>query len=135
MTTDGDDNIASIRASVADAIEQIKALNADAQEFTNAKSIVVAKLVALGIPKAAFDQAMRYLGWDEEKRQGFDLAYRIVREAGGAPIRPDLFNAIAIETNRAHSEALTSLLGRNDLSDDQREAIGAAIIILTPTPL
>lgn len=61
-----------------------KAINADIQAIREG-------LEALGIHKVAFDMAMRYLSWEPEKRQGFDLAYSLVREAGGLPIQADLF--------------------------------------------
>lgn len=50
-------------------------------------------MAAIGIPKAAFDMALRYLDWDADKRQGFDVAYALVREAGGLPLQGDLFMA------------------------------------------
>lgn len=47
---------------------------------------------AAGIHKAALDMAMRYAGWDEDKREGFDTAYALVREALSLPLEDDLFS-------------------------------------------
>lgn len=36
--------------------------------------------------------AMQYMNMDPDKREGFDLAYTIVREAIGLKMQPDLFD-------------------------------------------
>ena len=52
------------------------------------------KLVALGIPKKAFDMAVKYAVLDPDERKAFDTAYAIVREAIGLPVQADLFDEI-----------------------------------------
>jgi hypothetical protein len=76
--------------SAADAVMRLKDERTDINESIAEKR---AKLVTLGIPKAAFDMAMRYLNWDEDKRRGFDTAYAVAREAIGLPFNDqgDLF--------------------------------------------
>lgn len=53
---------------------------------------VRADLESEGIHKEAFDLALKYAGWDSNKRRGFDRAYAIVREALDMPVEGDLFS-------------------------------------------
>lgn len=46
---------------------------------------VRSSLEAAGVPKKAFDMAMRYCNMDPDDRQGFDLAYDLCRDAMGLP--------------------------------------------------
>lgn len=128
---EGEANLNEIKKAVAAAIEQVRGLKEDAKESNAAKAIVKAKLAAMGIPKAAFDQALKYLDWGDDARTGFDLAYQIVREAGGAPMRPDLFN----NANQQTIAVLKDALGSNDMSENLRAAIEAVIVVLERTPL
>lgn len=50
-----------------------------------------ASMEADGIPKAAFDMALRYAGWDSNRQRGFDRAYAIVRDSLGLEVEADLF--------------------------------------------
>lgn len=86
-------NLTELKKKIATAISSVKGLKNERAETNAAIAEVRASLVALGIPKPAFDMALRYLEWEPEKREGFDLAYAIVREAGGLPIAEDLFSA------------------------------------------
>lgn len=63
-------------------------------------------LSAKGIPKAAFDAALRYMNWDEDKRRGFDLAYGICRTALGAPIQGDILRWIDDQPNESASNVV-----------------------------
>lgn len=58
---------------------------------------------AKGITKDAFDDAMSYVNSDADKREGYDTAYIIAREALGAPVKgaqADLFGeAVKVEDN------------------------------------
>lgn len=46
---------------------------------------------ALGVHKEAADLAMRIVEWEVDKRQGFDVAYALMREVVGLPVQGDLF--------------------------------------------
>lgn len=71
-------------------IDQLKNNRAEIQaEIQAARE----QIVALGIPKKAFDMACAYSKMDEDQRKGFDTAYAIVRRAIGLPIQADLFEA------------------------------------------
>jgi hypothetical protein len=65
-----------------------------------------AKLETMGIHKKAADMAMAYMGWEPEKREGFDIAYAIVREAMGLPVSDDLFSHADGEVTDALDVAL-----------------------------
>lgn len=86
-------NITELKKKVAKAIQSVKSLKEERTETNAAIAEVRASMEAAGIHKAAFDMAMRYLAWEPEKREGFDLAYAICREAGGLPMAEDLFAA------------------------------------------
>lgn len=56
---------------------------------------------AKGMTKDAFDDAMAYINSDADKREGYDTAYIICREALGAPVKgaqADLFG-LAVKTD------------------------------------
>ena len=85
-------NLAPIKAELGELYRKIQAEKSDRAEVNANIAAHRAKAESLGIPKPAFDMAMRYADWDEDKRRGFDLAYTIAREAIGVPMEPDLFD-------------------------------------------
>lgn len=91
--TDIGGNITELKKKIALAIKQVRDLKEERHATNEQIGAVRADMAALGIPKAAFDMAMTYLNWESEKREGFDLAYALVREAGGLPMQEDLFTA------------------------------------------
>lgn len=108
-------NIGPLKKKIQSAISSIKELKSERSETNAAIAEVRASMEAAGIPKAAFDMALTYLNWEPEKREGFDLAYAIVREAGGLPIAEDLFAAAErIEGERKEKEAATEAQTRAD---------------------
>lgn len=86
-------NLSELKKKIQTAISSVRAYKSEREETNAAIAEVRSSLKAAGIPKAAFDMALRYLDWEPEKREGFDLAYAIVREAGGLPLAEDLFAA------------------------------------------
>lgn len=109
MTTmESGGNLTEMKKQIAAAIKSIKALKNDRSEVNASIAEVRASMEALGINKAAFDMAIKYLNWEPEKREGFDLAYAIVREAGGLPMSEDLFSAadrMKADKEKADAEA------------------------------
>lgn len=102
-------NLTEIKKKVQFAISSVKDLKAERAETNAGIANIRASMEALGIKKAAFDMAMRYLEWEPEKREGFDLAYAIVREAGGLPMAEDLFAAAErLEKEAAEKAAETA---------------------------
>ncbi len=86
-------NLTKVKEAIKDAIGQVRQLKNDRSDINADMQAVREKLNALGIPKAAFDMAMKYIDMDADKREGFDIAYALVREVGGLPLQEDLFQA------------------------------------------
>lgn len=87
-------NVQKIAGALREAIAKVRALKLERKEVNADIAKERAAVETLGIPKAAFDVAMRYLEMDEERRRGFDLGVAMTREAGGLPIQPDLFDMV-----------------------------------------
>jgi hypothetical protein len=86
-------NLTELKKLIADSIRSVTELKKDRADVNAEIGAVRAKLVAQGIPKKAFDMAMAYINMDPDDREGFDVAYALVREAGGLPMQEDLFTA------------------------------------------
>ncbi len=86
-------NLTELKKKIQAAIKSVKSLKEERTETNAAIAEVRASMEAAGVHKKAFDMAMAYLSWEPERRENFDLAYAIVREAGGLPIAEDLFSA------------------------------------------
>lgn len=86
-------NISDLKTLIAQTLKNVKALKLDRADINDDINSQRAKLAAKGIPKKAFDMAAAYLDMDPDDREGFDIAYALVREAGGLPIQDDLFTA------------------------------------------
>lgn len=91
VTLNGGANLTDKLKKIQATIERVRrAKEARAEDNADIQA-ARESMTAIGIPKAAFDMALRYLDWEPEKRQGFDVAYALVREAGGLPLQGDLF--------------------------------------------
>jgi hypothetical protein len=102
-------NLSELKKKIQSSIQRVKSLKDDRAEVNATIAEVRAGMEAAGIPKRAFDMALTYLSWEPEKREGFDLAYAIVREAGGLPLAEDLFAASErIEKEAAEKKAATA---------------------------
>lgn len=93
MAKIGDNSLNETKQKVKHAVDEVNALKTDRASINADIQAVRENMQALGIKKEAFDMAMRYASWDEEKREGFDIAYDIVRDAIGLPVdaQGDLF--------------------------------------------
>ena len=79
-----------------DIYNGVKRINAEKEKRTACNEQIAAiksDLEAKGVHKKALDMAMTYMNMDPDKREGFDIAYDIVREAIGLPVtaQGDLF--------------------------------------------
>jgi len=88
------DNIGGLEEEIRDAIAEISQHGKDRDAINQKVQAVREDLYAKGIPKEAFDLARNYVGWPEDKRRNFDLAFVICREAVGMPMQRDLFDAL-----------------------------------------
>lgn len=93
VTLNGGSNLTAKLKKIQDAISNVRTEKEQRAEISANITAIREGMAAIGIPKAAFDMALRYLDWEPEKRQGFDVAYALVREAGGLPLQGDLFMA------------------------------------------
>lgn len=93
VTLNGGANLTDKIKKIQKAIDNVREKKNERAEVNADIQAIREGLAALGVPKAAFDMALRYLDWEPEKRQGFDVAYALVREAGGLPLQGDLFMA------------------------------------------
>lgn len=91
VTLNGGANLTEKMKKIQRTIDSVKQAKAERAEVNAEIAALRASMEEAGIPKAAFDMALRYLEWEPEKRQGFDVAYALVREAGGLPLQGDLF--------------------------------------------
>lgn len=126
VTISGDDNIAHIKEAIRKALPVIRKHKEKVKAENDGKNAVRQNLAALGIPKEAFDQAMKYLDWDEDKKQGFDIAYRLVREVGGSPVRFDLFDFADREERREAGNLLHGMI-TDDAPAEVKKALELAI--------
>lgn len=86
-------NLTQLKKDVKKITDSINAQKNKRTEINQQIASYRAKLETMGIHKKAADMAMAYMGWEPEKREGFDIAYAIVREAMGLPVSDDLFAA------------------------------------------
>ena len=79
-------NIAKLKKDVKAGVDKIESLKLDRTSINEDIAAVKADLAAKGIPKKALDMALAYMNMDPDKREGFDVAYEIVREAIELPM-------------------------------------------------
>lgn len=85
-------NITKLKQDVKKGVEKIEALKLDRSAINEKIGAVRSDLEAKGIPKKCLDMAMQYLNMDPDKREGFDIAYEIVREAIDLPLQTAQMN-------------------------------------------
>jgi len=86
-------NLTKLKKDIVAGIKKIAKHKADRTSSNDEIAAIRSGLEAKGIHKAALDMAIKYSLWDEDKREGFDIAYEIAREAIALPFNPqgDLF--------------------------------------------
>ena len=82
-------NITKLKDDIVKGVDSINELKLERTSINEQIGALRSDLEAKGIKKQALDMAMTYMNWDEDKREGFDIAYTIVREALGAPMVSD----------------------------------------------
>lgn len=86
-------NLTQLKKDIKKITDGINTQKLKRQEINDQIASHRSKLETMGIHKKAADMAMAYMSWEPEKREGFDIAYAIVREAMGLPVSDDLFAA------------------------------------------
>jgi len=86
-------NMTPLEKEVSQAIDRIQDRKKDRSAINDDIAAIRSGLEAKGIRKKALDMGIMYLEMDERDREGFDLAYDIVRAAIGLQYKPqgDLF--------------------------------------------
>ena len=84
-------NISVLKRDIKAGVESIENLKEERAAVNDKIASIRTDLQAKGIHKTALDMAMKYLNMDPDKREGFDIAYDIVREAIELPVQVDLF--------------------------------------------
>lgn len=82
-------NMEKLEKDITTGVEKIEKLKLQRTSVNEKIAAVRSDLEAKGIKKEALDMAMKYLNWDDDKREGFDLAYSLVRNAMGSPLKTD----------------------------------------------
>lgn len=86
-------NLTGLKKDISEALGKLKQLRNERSDVNADMASIRADLESKGIPKKALAAAITYMNMDPEDREGFDLAYALVREAGGLPLQEDLFQA------------------------------------------
>lgn len=109
------DQIAKIGGNIAGLHDDIRASKSRIDQWKKERKAINDKIKAeretmeaKGMTKNAFDDAMAYIDATPDKREGYDTAYIICREALGAPVKgaqADLFGmAVAADETVADDE-------------------------------
>ena len=85
-------NLTKIKKDLAAARDRVKAINLEIKELQAEKQHVRDGVEAMGIPKKAFDHAVRVVEMDPDKRRAYDFGYEVTREALNAQL--DLFSSV-----------------------------------------
>lgn len=103
---DIDHNLTKLKELIRESLKRSNSLEGDREQVNAELMEIRTALAAKGIPKKAYDMARRYIAMDPDDREGFDIAYALVREVGGLPMQEDLFTA-------------ADRLGNRELTDEE----------------
>lgn len=86
-------NMTKLEKLIADSLKQLDQHEANRSEENAEMAAIREVLAAKGISKKALAAARTYMKLDPDDREGFDIAYALVRKVGGLPMQDDLFAA------------------------------------------
>lgn len=91
--TNGGSNLTELKKDIVKAVADVEKFKADKKSTGEDIQAIRENMASKGIPKKAFDMALKYKDMDPSDREGFDTAYAIMREAIGLPFieQGDLF--------------------------------------------
>lgn len=87
-------NSPELRQFLATCFSNIGELETERSSTNSTITSIYAKIKERGIPRDAFDMVKKVMGWDQQKRMAFDIAYAIARQAGNVPLQTDLFESV-----------------------------------------
>lgn len=90
----GDNSMKDIIGEIRDTMSKVDEFATQRENINQQIQALREKMFARGIPKEAFDLAIRYKEWPEDKRRNFDLAYALCREAVGEPMQKDFLKEL-----------------------------------------
>lgn len=96
-------NMTKLEKLIADSLKELDQQESNRSEANAEMAATREVLAAKGISKKALAAARMYMKLDPEDREGFDIAYALVRKVGGLPMQDDLF--AAAERKAAEEEA------------------------------
>lgn len=80
-------NLAALKEEIAAGVASMEQAKLRRKQANDDIAAVRSTLESKGIPKKALAMALAYQSLDPDDRQGFDVAYDIVREAVGLPVQ------------------------------------------------
>ena len=86
-------NMTKLEKLIADSLKSLDQHEANRTEENAEMAAIREVLAAKGISKKALSAARTYMKLDPDDREGFDIAYALVRKVGGLPMQDDLFAA------------------------------------------
>lgn len=86
-------NMTKLEKLIADSLKQLDEFEGNRSEANAEMAAVREVLAAKGVSKKALAAARMYMKLDPDDREGFDIAYALVRKVGGLPMQEDLFAA------------------------------------------
>lgn len=84
-------NMTKLEKLIADSLKALDGHEANRTEENAEMAAIREVLAAKGISKKALAAARTYMKLDPADREGFDIAYALVRKVGGLPMQDDLF--------------------------------------------
>lgn len=85
-------NLIKIKKDLASARDRVKSINLEIKELQAEKQHIRDGVAAMGIPKKAFDHAIRVAEMDPDDRRAYDFGYEVTRDALNTQL--DLFASV-----------------------------------------
>lgn len=100
-------NLSEVKDLIRNAIPEIINIDKDIKAKRDRRNELRSAIEAAGVPKKAFDYALKVRNMEPEDRQGFDEGYVIAREAIGLGVQRGLFEAL--ESDEVEPETRTQV--------------------------
>lgn len=102
-------NLSEVKDLIRNAIPEIINIDKDIKAKRDRRNELRSAIEAAGVPKKAFDYALKVRNMEPEDRQGFDEGYVIAREAIGLGVQRGLFEALESDEVEPEPEAKTQV--------------------------
>lgn len=86
-------NMTKLEKLISDSLKALDQHEQNRSEENAEMAAIREVLAAKGVSKKALAAARTYMKLDPDDREGFDIAYALVRKVGGLPMQDDLFAA------------------------------------------